>query len=546
MTQEDELRRRLELLKKYLDEDKIKLAPHLAEQFKQSLSSVRYGSDGKIDLDTVDGRVRSLALAVHVGNQREETKNIASLADIQRSYFEYIAQQFDWLWDLMISRDENPNSYSWVLSQDAEFVKETDPQIDKFLEYIFEFWDGVHDIVETHVEDMHCLKGVFGGDLFPSADRNVATNAGLYLDTIVLQCPFLQSRALFSAWSPQERCRYLVKHSLNLLNYKELALSEVDPPIVVVLPFKWSTDINEGKFLTDISEPHALSHLGYIFSRSFESFEDANEFLQHFETAESLLNEAKNPDRILFDTDWNEPLVEQFDRAMKGPASILGEVTAGTLISSQAMGRMMQANSVSITSQWLGGTPLIDAETSWRYFQWMMEYSSKMRDDDNRHLHVARALQSLAGLEMQWLGAIPHDALIEMRKVGATDEIRAMLSNGVAEVAEANEGSFFRTTDRVWDNIQDAFRKHQEVVREVKSKQLKFFGYDIGTWVVSGAIEITAAVSGMPLFGGAAFALGQVTDPPKLKDIPSEARAHLKAGKDVKSNPMGLFFKHKS
>lgn len=41
----------------------------------ESLQAVRYGPDGKIDLDTVDGLVRALALTVEHIKYREESKN---------------------------------------------------------------------------------------------------------------------------------------------------------------------------------------------------------------------------------------------------------------------------------------------------------------------------------------------------------------------------------------------------------------------------------------------------------------------------------------
>ena len=40
----------------------------------------------------------------------------------------------------------------------------------------------------------------------------------------------------------------------------------------------------------------------------------------------------------------------------------------------------------------------------------------EMHDIPNKHLHILRGLQNLADGEMEWLGKIPHEALIEIRK----------------------------------------------------------------------------------------------------------------------------------
>ena len=65
---EERLRWRLNLLKLKFEEGKINIAEHLAEDFKSSLGSVRVNADGEIDLSTVDGRIRSMALVLRLWN----------------------------------------------------------------------------------------------------------------------------------------------------------------------------------------------------------------------------------------------------------------------------------------------------------------------------------------------------------------------------------------------------------------------------------------------------------------------------------------------
>lgn len=55
---EVKLKERLKLLKEQLKAGKLKIAEGL--QVAESLKAVRYGADGEIDLDTVDGFVRSI------------------------------------------------------------------------------------------------------------------------------------------------------------------------------------------------------------------------------------------------------------------------------------------------------------------------------------------------------------------------------------------------------------------------------------------------------------------------------------------------------
>lgn len=58
---EERLRYRLKILSEQLKADKVKIASHLAEGFEESFRNIKYES-GEIILESVDGRIRSMAL----------------------------------------------------------------------------------------------------------------------------------------------------------------------------------------------------------------------------------------------------------------------------------------------------------------------------------------------------------------------------------------------------------------------------------------------------------------------------------------------------
>lgn len=219
----EELRWRLELLRTKLEEGKIHFAAHLAEDVERSLGAVRYGIDGKIDLETVDGRVRSLALAVAGLQQREDAKNAISLRDISGAYFEAIDASFGKLAKDINEKGYNPNQAARAISESEVSVEELTSNIPKFIDDLERFWSSASESSTYHIQDIPGLKAVYGGDLFPSYTRNIASAIGLYTDTIVLSDPFWQSRHIFENASNKQRTYYLIKHALNVLTYKELA-----------------------------------------------------------------------------------------------------------------------------------------------------------------------------------------------------------------------------------------------------------------------------------------------------------------------------------
>ena len=100
---EERLRRRLKILQEQFEEGKIRIAQGI--DVEESLLAVKYGPDGEIDLNTVDGLVRSMALAVTSMHDREELKKEASLSEIQNMYFNFIESNFGHFYEMMIKRN---------------------------------------------------------------------------------------------------------------------------------------------------------------------------------------------------------------------------------------------------------------------------------------------------------------------------------------------------------------------------------------------------------------------------------------------------------
>lgn len=541
---EERLRRRLKILQQKFKEGKVKIAEGL--KVKESLLAVRTGPDGEIDLDTVDGLVRSMALAVTHMHDREELKESASLSEIQNTYFNFIEQNFGHFYKIMVERGLSPHDAGMAATQSQETINEVNEHVDKLLGVIDEFWEQTGDIAHIHIEDMHNnVKGIFGGDLFPSPYENIASKCGIYMDTIVLPDPFLRSRHMFQNMKDKDRAYYLIKHALNILQYKTLACADVEQPIVVILPDIAELDKDEKEFFHSLGKQDSLIHSGKLFGRDFNSIEELLEFAEQLDTAERVAAEIKDKSRILFDTEWEGSPEEQIERAMSGQyAEMTGTDHPGIIMASQSVGRMSVSNELLIKSRRLQGTPIIDAPTSWQYLAWKMEYDAEHveKRDNVKELHVVRGLQNLANGEMEWLGNVPPEALIEIRQQGAMSDIREILGKGIEELTASNPDNYYRSYDQVFDNINEAFDQHKQNIKELQGKKWKFAGSDIGSWLVMGTLGVTAAATGMPVWGLAAIAVDQLLDAPKLKDIPGSIKELAKESNELNQSPVGLLF----
>ena len=312
---------------------------------------------------------------------------------------------------------------------------------------------------------MHeCLKAVFGGDLFPSPYENIASKCGLYTDTVILPCPFLRSKHIFERSTPEQQAYYVIKHALNILQYKELACVDLPTPVVVILPDISAIDEDEKRFFYQLGQQDALLHAAKIFGREFESFEHLMDFANSLNTLDLVEAEVTDPHRVLFDTQWEGNLRSQLEQAVSHNISkLIGTTHPGIIVASQALGRMSTSNELLVKARRLRGTPIIDAPTSWQYFAWKLEYDAEHleKKDGQSDLYVMRGLQSLAENEMEWLGKIPTSALIQVRKEGALAEIRGILNKGVSDLAHTNPANFHRTSDQVFDNIETRYRTQE-------------------------------------------------------------------------------------
>lgn len=543
---EARLQRRLQILKKQFEAGKIKLAKGL--QVVESLQAVRYAANGTVDLKTVDGRVRALALGVEAHHNREELKKSVTLTEIQHTYFSFLEANFGEFYKIMLERGLTPHDVGKGLSRNASATNELTKNLARFLETIEEFWTHTADAAHVHVEDMaDTLKGVFGGDLFPSNDENIASKCGLYTDTLVLPDPFLKSKDLFKRWTPDKQAYYLIKHGLNLLQYKELACADLTPPIVTILPDITEIEEAEKEFIYGLGKRDALAHAGKIFGREFASFDEMVDFVGSLDTVDRVIAQVVDGERVLFDTEWHGSPRDQIERATTDRVSeLVGTKNPGVLVALEAVGRMGICNELLVKARRLRGTPVIDAPTSWQYFVWKLEYDAENveRETNIPDLHVLRGLQSLAENQMEWLGRVPPEALIEVRKSEGIHEIRSILGKGVSELSLADPTNFHGTTDQVFENIRTGFAEHQKRIKELRSKKWRFAGTGIGSWLVVGSLAITAAATGLPAWGIAAIVADQLLAAPKLRDIPKSIQELARESQKIKQSPVGLLFKY--
>lgn len=540
---------RVFLLRDNLESGKIFFAPHLVDDFKKSFEAIRLRANGTVDPATVDGRIRASTLALIVMKQREEAKHEVSLAQIQEAYFSFLFREFGWLHKKMKESGANPAHVARVVTRDDDFVKKLHEALPNMVSELKEFWSAVGDAAGYHLQDSPHLKATFAGDLFPAHWENAVSIAGLYVDTIVLPCPIIRIAPLIGSMPPKQVASFFVKHVLNAMTYRDLAVADVTPPIVLVVPNPDDIDIDRRATLVQRAEQAQCKHGGYLFNRSFESLGHLAEFCGALSTVDQVMGELKGGDRLLFDTEWQRDPREQLLQTMATGHPLppgMDPSIAGHHILAACFGRMPQALGAQENAFHFGGTPLINAETSWLYYTWLLEYEGNTAREDaqnRKSMHVVRALTSEANNNLEWLGNVPPETVLEIRKQGLAEEVRTLLGRGVGDLIGINPDNYFRTADQVVENLDQAFRRHQKQLAEARAKKLKLFGIDVASCIAVGGIAVTAALTSSPGLGAVSGVLG-VAGLPSLKDIKTKLKDIAAEDRARRCSPTGLLFRH--
>ncbi|MGV8925724.1 MAG: hypothetical protein ACOH2G_08620 [Ewingella sp.] len=541
---------RVFLIKKELEAGKIKIASHLINGFVSSFEKIRLRGDGKVDPSTVDGRIRAMGSFVNHLIERESTKKNHSIVDLQKAYFDILFGNFGDFFYFMKDNNVEPHKISTFFSQKTETVEEIYNVFPDLFAQVKEFWETASDIGFIHLQDGSQLKANFSGDLFPSYKNNVVSTAGLYIDTISLPCPILRVGRLHSATNKSEFTRLLLKHVLTCMTYREVALEEIEPAIALILPDRRDFGDHSYEVLKASCEPYALAHAQYLYDRKFESYDEFHDFSKQLVDIESVLKNLKRPDRLIFDTEWGVDPRQQLTNLLSDKNRVsrnaLGD-HAGMEVFLTCIGRMPQAYSAKKNAQELGSTPYINAETSWLYYTWLMEYESKnfnINDSELKNMHMVHALSSGMQDGFSWLGNVPIKKIIELRHNNLMDEVRGVLSSGVETLINSSAENYKKTTQQVIDNIDMAFIEHQRVIYKAKAEKLKIYGLDLLPCITNGAIAVAGALTGNIALSTLSAGIG-IYGLPSIREIKSKFKQRQEKLDAYQRSVTGILFSHK-
>ncbi|SEM81068.1 hypothetical protein [Paenibacillus sp. OV219] len=544
---QDVLNSRIDRLEKFLDQGKL----HINDASTiESLMNVRLLPDNvNVNPETVDGRVRALALAVEMMEHEEELLSIP-LLETQKAYFKVLDSFFGTVFNQMMEKGLNPHQVATVISKNKKIVHSFIEDHEALQEGLHELWQYYLPIIQAHLRRLKGVISVFGGDIFPSYSGSIARSAGLYVDTILVPDPMLRTTSFFKQMSPDKALYYLAKHALNALQYKELALAELDSPIIVFVPDETYLGENDFDLLDKQSQSDILEHLKEMFRVNFTDMDEADSFLQDLETTEDLFQKLVNEERMLFDTEWEHlTKTEQFVKWNRENSwafnNIPGGGSIGFKVKFMVQSRMMQSKDIVNRALQYNGIPIVNAPTSWQYLLWSYQYSSNTPNSSSQVKNMLIS-NSLTKINYDIIGNLSDTALIKLRQENVLNELRELLSKGIEEISTADNTSFDEVTTSVFTNIQESFSKHEEEVQELKSRNKRFWGLNLTNSIVTVGLDIAAAATGNTKLGTISAALTGILGAPSFKEIFTDGGKLLEQNKKIKNSAVGILYSNQN
>jgi len=547
---EERLRNRLETLREELDAGNVIFASHLREQILESFAKIRTGPDGKIDLSTVDGRIRVVALSVEHYAAVKEAKSI-SLDHVQTEYFAMLEDLLGDVANHCKKHDIQPYQFATYSKTNTDIIKQISTNADSISEIISNFWDNYGFVVKVHLEEMENVRGVFGGDVFPIGSNNIGCQAGVYLDTIVLPDPLLRLYTRLRSTIPDHELTYqVIKHGLTALSYKPLAFTDTSAPIIVIAPGSSEAETSIG--FKEFVREDTLLHLNSAIGSDFQSLDELLEYVSTIEDPNDLEKKSLRPERLLSGASDDPDLLSRMQAMEKfaGSRTSINSLLTGLTeyIVADAYGRMGQANAVLIASQQYGGMPLLDAPVSWRHLCWKYEYdATRSQSPDTRRVDmtVVNALVQSSDITGELLAGITPEGLVELRNSGLMEDVRSIIRDGLSDIYAQNEVGDEATAAKVVRNFTEAIKAAEDSLSKWRSKRRTLFLRDIPELTAASSLVIAGTVGGnyaLTLVAAAATMIGF----PTIKDVWKQGKELVDQGEQLRKTPFGLLLWNRS
>jgi hypothetical protein len=324
----------------------------------------------------------------------------------------------------------------------------------------------------------------------------------LYIDSVVM-APIIAPSTLNRMMNdrPTASIFRMIACALELMEIKDLFFADIQPPIVTLIePFPLSEPEFQ-KSYEELTTNDGIAFCSYIFGREFSSRDEIEQFLMQYRTVDELCKNIRNPE---FFTWPNHCLEDDFKFSMdtiydlcphlfQGPndAKLLAQATAASIF-----GRFGLINSQLFSCGALDASPVEEHALYYRRLLWKFQRDNEIISRSSG-IGISRDVLVMTALQLEnfrWLGNVPIEGIVKMRKEGELQHLRDILSRGVADIRTADSMDFVRVARQVSHNINQAFILHRTQIKRLDEEYRRKYDFDVASLLVTGVMGVASAL----------------------------------------------------
>ncbi len=433
---------------------------------------------------------------------------------IQESYFTLVE---DYLGDFYKLANKKDGLYGKVIKELYENKisglshTECELTLDSFEEDISKIWKKNFWTITKEIEELNGVKTYNFFVPMPKSFSLTDTHAteifrrfGLYSDTIILDDPMWRAVANKQEYEVLFRYMKFLIYGLNILKMKNIVLADVDQPIALIVSLD-SIDSARKKQFQSIVEEQICMFSSTLFQKKLASLDQIKSFMDSkIKSLKEFQMFTKN--QYTNNKFFIDAVKELFKLKTTGDSGIRyfygdglpyvlpkKEIFSDIFIHA-AYGYVSYSNQIYLKSSLIDSFPLFTEKKVWEESnQFLMnDYSmtaSYLKGKTPTHLI---GVNVLADDTFKWLGNVPEQTLIELRKKEELSNFRHFFSDKLNEYHDANLENINKIIKDLNYSLSNAFKKHEQEVNELLKKYS--IKKDIGKLIVSGSIAISGSV----------------------------------------------------
>lgn len=478
---------------------------------------------------------------------------VANVREIQSSYFQLLEESFAGPLQVLKSSEKEPSEVADLYASETELISEVSSRIEELIARMTEFWQNNANTIEIYLKSLRCLKALFGGEIFPHFGRGTIGSSGIYFDTTILHDPVLRiGTAVRSISNDTLTVSRLITHVLTLVrDFKEVILSDLDPPPFLVAPDPFAVDLSAFDVLREEAVADTLRHCSVIFNSEFATVPELTEFLSKISLSR-LDQVVVNSERFLADILCERTPSKQLKTQLELISTLNPEILRKSSFADEIIrifwGRFVSTNRDVYLSGLYSGVPIIEAPTSWEYLLWKNQYDTERGSIPAGHVSddflFAKVLQSGLNKELLVLNGLPPQALVQLRRQGAMSEVRQILRQNVELLQETKPEELKKVAKQVSDNLENAFEKHERELKDLESSKRQLLGWDLLRCLAVSSLGIAAACTNNAVLTASGAIATAAVGAPAVSDIWKKSQSNNQAEKKLRRSAAGILFKH--